>query len=84
VVFSPDNRTIVSGSHDGTIRFWSVAARREVASINSGTPGVNSVIFSPDGNTLYAGCTDGTIRRWRAPSLQEIDRMEQADAWSQE
>jgi len=68
VAFSPDDRTVVSGSLDGTVRLWDVAdlthPRPLGQPLTSGGAEVNSVAFSPDGHTLASGDYRGTIRLW--------------------
>ena len=64
VVFSPDGRTLASGSHDKTIRLWDVETSQLQAILEGHTDAVNSVAFSPDGSTLASGSGDKTIRLW--------------------
>ena len=68
VAFSPDGKTLASGSNNCTIKLWEVATRKELATIES-RPGyvlwqVHSVAFSLDGKTLAAGTRVGTIHLW--------------------
>ncbi len=64
VAFSPDGRTLASGSYDETIRLWDVATGNPLRTLERHTDAVYSVAFSPDGKTLARGSYDDTIRLW--------------------
>ena len=78
VAYSPDGRTLASGSWDSSIRIWN-AQTGELLRILTGHHGpVKSVAYSPDGHTLASVGDDHSIRIWNAQpasfseSLQDI------------
>ena len=64
VSFSPDGRTLASGSLDHTIRLWDGVTGEHKQTLTGHTGGVNGVAFSPDGLTLASGSDDGTVLLW--------------------
>ena len=64
VAFSPDGKTIVSGSRDKTIRLWDTTGKPIGQPLKGHQAGVYSVAFSPDGKTIISGSSDKTIRLW--------------------
>jgi WD40 repeat protein/serine/threonine protein kinase len=71
VAFSPDGRTIVSGSHDGTVRLWDVATGKERRTLQTGDA-TASLAFSPDGKTLAAvEISERLVRFWDVATGRE-------------
>ncbi len=52
ILFSPDSHTLLSSSHDGTVKAWSVLAGRLLMNIHLGDHGVSHIALSPDGRRL--------------------------------
>jgi len=62
VAFSPDGKTLASGSGDKTIMLWDLVSGKKKATLKGHTHRVSSVAFSPDGKTLASGSNDNTIK----------------------
>jgi WD40 repeat protein len=60
---APKGNVLASASRDGTIRFWDLAAMREISHHTSSST-THALAFYRDGRTLVSGYTNGTIHRW--------------------
>jgi WD40 repeat protein len=69
VAFSPDGKTILTGSMDTTTRLWSRDGK--LLQELKGYRGVYEVAFSPDGKTILTGSWDNTARLWKIPMAVE-------------
>ncbi|KAG8880135.1 hypothetical protein FRB97_001066 [Tulasnella sp. 331] len=65
--WSPDGKTIVSGSRKRAPRFWNPSIGAPIGKPYKGyVHGVFGIAWSPDGKTIVSGADDQTLRFWNA------------------
>jgi WD40 repeat protein/serine/threonine protein kinase len=73
VAFSPDGKTILTGSKDGTARLWDVATSKPVGVSLNHKSSVTAVAFGYDGKTILTGSEDHTVWRWNIAEKKSIN-----------
>ena len=64
VAFSPDGRSILSGSWDHTLKLWDAATGKVLRTFEGQPEAVNSVAFSPDGRGVLAASVGSSMKLW--------------------
>ena len=64
ISFSPDGKTMASGSYDKTIRLWNLPKGLYKKTLKGHKKSINSMDFSADGKLLASASRDDTARVW--------------------
>jgi WD40 repeat protein len=63
VAFSPDGKTIVTGSGDNTVKLWNLEGK-EIQTLKGHSANISRVAFSPDGKTIATASEDSMVKLW--------------------
>jgi WD40 repeat protein len=72
VAFSPDAKTLASGSTNNTVWLWDVQAQAQLAKMKGHIDAVWDVAFSPDGKTVASAGLDTMVRLWDVQGKRQI------------
>ena len=80
--YSPDGKTIASGSKDKTIKVWDATTGKLLHTLKGHQGSVNTLSYSPDGETITSSGEDKTIKVWDATTGRLLHNLEGADSFS--
>ncbi len=72
LLFTPDEKTLITCSSDRLIKIWDVKSRRQRLALSGHQEPVTTLAMTADGKTLASGSRDGTIRLWHASTEQDV------------
>jgi RNA polymerase sigma factor (sigma-70 family) len=75
IVYSPDGKWIITGSHLGTVRFWDPVSGKEERVFSAHDGGVCGLAISPDGKLLATGSWDRNLRVWDIATGQQLHTL---------
>ena len=84
IAFSPDSRTLASGSDDRTVILWDVTTSSYKKTLIAHTDDIVGLAYSPDGNTLASASSDGTLVLWDAKNLLPRTTITEHVTWINE
>ena len=79
VAYSHDGRFAVTGSWDGTVRFWDPGTYQEAGAPIQSPSGVNALMISPDSRLVATGAQDGIVRLWDTQTRQLVGKPVNVD-----
>ncbi|MGE0882461.1 MAG: protein kinase [Blastocatellales bacterium] len=75
VVYTPDGKTILTGSRDGRIEMWDAQVGQSLGLFTVFSEGVFKLLLSADGKKLVAGGYEGKVGIWEFPSRRLIAEL---------
>ncbi|WP_052330820.1 WD40 repeat domain-containing protein [Rivularia sp. PCC 7116] len=72
ISFSSNNKFLVSGSYDKTVKIWYLKTGEVIHTLTGHTRKVEAVSFSPNSNIVASGSADKTIKLWDVKTGKEI------------
>lgn len=64
LMMSPDARWVASGSADGSLKIWDIAANKVLANFTFPNQAVSCLQFNPQTRTMANGSTDRSVKYW--------------------
>ncbi len=81
VTLSPDSKTLVTGSWNGTIKLWDAKTGKNTVSLAGHKKWINSLVLALDGNKLASGGYDQTVKVWDVSTGKNISILQGHTDW---
>ncbi len=76
VIFSPDNRYIITGSSDKTVKIWDIKTGKEKKTLTGHGDYITSLSITKDGKYLASSSWDGTVHIWSLKKWKILTTLE--------
>jgi WD40 repeat protein len=84
LAFSPDGKTLLTGSQDGTARFLDAVSGTQLGPALHHTDALLCVAFHSDGRSVVTGTRDGIVQRWSTPAPPRTGTVAEIQRWARE
>jgi hypothetical protein len=74
VLFTGNDRRIITAGNDATIKVWDVPGCRECLTLRSHAGRINQLAISPEGDKVASVSADGSTRIWDAKQISGAER----------
>jgi WD40 repeat protein len=74
MAFSPQDDILISGHHDGEIKYWDVKSGECLATVKAHLELVSALSADLNGQYLASGSWDKSIKLWKLPSSNPVGR----------
>lgn len=73
VAIDKNNKIIISGSYDGTIKIWHLATGKLIRTIDAHADRINSIAIDPEEKIIASASSDKTVKLWQLNSGKLIN-----------
>ncbi|BAY89372.1 MULTISPECIES: NB-ARC domain-containing protein [unclassified Tolypothrix] len=81
VVFTPDGKYAISGSHDTTLKVWNWKTGELLRTLAGHSNLVNAIALNPDGKYAISGSHDTTLKVWNWQTGEELRTLAGHSGW---